>query len=779
MQDWALGEVINTGSKITMIVALAIFLIVVFILAALDIQKSGDIDYKWPVAVICTIAGIVIIIVFVSPYFYDVNTNIAPTLAPTISPTRSPTRSPTVAPSSVPTLSICSGKDSPFLYWRNQNYTLTQVKNMLPTNSVVYSYRSTTDGTYISFDVAGRPSTECVKLDMAKVGEIEYGYDNIVSNTKFNQIFNGLNAPSPPLEISPVSFTQGSVPSLPSPKFPTLAPTTAPTITPKPDRTCIDVAGWKDANGNSCSFYNTTTMCNSYGIDPSLATMGSICSGFNTQTECEGYGIRQLCNYDMQNGKCVDKPIVAWQACCGCGGGILTDITLPPTVAPTASPTAAPTAVPTAAPVALQDQVLSIRGLVSLDTSPTPFDMVKLYIYRLTYFENVNMKDAIEEYAYGEPIPVPLGSYPKFNGTVGKFESLPNAVVNTPTVPKYGNFEFATEPVDGVTGVYYLFLLYSCNGGAKKKYPLYTYPSGNISGSPYIYFTEIRIDGTTVKPLFDCLNYDFSCITPGFKENNNFTLTVPPTYTNNMSGMASQCTMKLSLEEMSMGPRFFFPLIIFGLLGLSAADNKDNVSKICPTYYADCIADATCLQTLNERLPPNNNPIGLQSGIDWGVDPPMSELNPEDKSKFGYLNECVLYKFGKNMAEVFDTHDVQNISIKNEKSCDFMKTYYKYCKVTTSDNDKEIMKTMTTDEYDKYIFTKTMLEFYAETVCLLDRIGFKMDFDLNTYVKYLTDNGVPIGTGSESYTIPPEIGDIYYGLHAYDQLTKQCSTNNA
>jgi hypothetical protein len=586
----------------------------------------------------------------------------------------------------------------------------------------------------------------------------------------------------PVSSIEPLAFNQQSITALPLPPSPTSAPTAAPTS--KPAQVCIDATGWKDKNGNGCSFYSTlsgvdrsgfaaSSLCNSYGVDPSLAASGTGCGVFTTQTSCENYGVRSLCSFI--NGKCTDKPIVAWQACCDCGGGVLTDATLPPTLAPTAAPTS-PTAAPTQAPVAVKDQVLGISGLVSLDTSPLSSNRVKLYMYRLTYFTNTDAKDAIEE-VFGGSLPAPIGQYPKFNSTLGKFESIPNAVVNSPNVPNYGNFEFATERVDGLTGVYYLFLMYSCNGGLKKRYPLYTdrvIIPGTDYADPVIYFTEIQIDGTPTQSMFECLNFNFDCfgaaLPSKFKENNKYTLTVPPKYTNGKEGTYNSCSLKLILEKESIEQNLLFMFLLSFFLGISNADNKDNVNKICPTYYADCVADSDCLQELESYM--TNKNIGMQTDVDWGSDPTKSELESSGATftKLGYLNACVMYKYYANIAKVIENKN-NRFLVKSDQTCDFMKTYYEHCKVTTSDNNKQILQTMSQDEYDKYTFNMLMLEGFVAPFCLLQREGFKLDLDLSSFLKE-NRNIYPDGT-----TIPPELNEIYYGLNAYGQIQKQCTTN--
>jgi hypothetical protein len=508
-------------------------------------------------------------------------------------------------------------------------------------------------------------------------------------------------------------------------------------------------------------------------VDPLLAASGTGCSVFTTQTSCESYGVRSLCTF--VDGKCIDKPIVAWQACCDCGGGILTPETLPPTQAPTTSPSS-PTFSPTSAPVPVEDQVLGISGLVSLDTSPVSSNKVKLYMYRLTYFTNNEMKDAIEK-AFYEPLPAPIGEYPKFNATLGKFDSIPNAVVNTPTVPNYGNFEFATEPVEGLPGVYYLFLMYSCKG-VGKKYPLYTdrinIPGVSFSNNPIIYFTEIRMDGTPILSIFDCVNFNFDCF-GSFKETDEYTLTVPPKYTNGTEGSFNQCSFNLFLEKESIERKLFFSFLLFMFLernGVASVDNKENASKICPTYYADCVSDADCLAQLESVLPNIN--IGMQAGIDWGNDPSKSELESTigavDITKFQYLDFCVKYKYYNNISKVIENKN-NFFTVKSDQTCDFMKTYYKHCKVTTSDNDNQMMQTMTQDQYDKYVLTTLLLENYVEPFCLLQREGLKLDFDLSSFIKYTVDNGINI-LGDN--TIPPEIADIFYDLNAFEQIQKQC-----
>ena len=785
MQDWSLDKVVNTGSQITILLAMGAIAITVFVMAALEIQK-GTVDYKWPLVVIGVITVVVLILVFVSPYFYTSTTR-APTRAPTLAPTRAPTlaptptRAPTLAPTAEPVIDICLGTAQSsklgvvYIYFKNI-YTLENTKSMLSSaangNVVIYSFRSNLNGTYVTFDVAGRPSTSCIRLQPSKLGPIySFGTD--------------IGEPTP-LSIDPIAFYQQSITPLPPPPLPTSAPT-APTAAPtsKPAQVCIDTASWKDANGNSCSFYSTlsgvdrsgfaaSNLCNSYGVDPSLAASGTGCSVFTTQTSCESYGVRpSMCSF--VNGKCIDKPIVAWQACCNCGGGVLTPETLPPTLAPTQAPTAAPTAAPTQAPVAVQDQVLGISGLVSLDTSPVTSNRVKLYMYRLSYFTNTEAKDAIEE-AFGGSLPSPIGQYPKFNSTLGRFESIPNAVVNTPNVPNYGNFEFTTEPVEGLTGVYYLFLMYSCNGGTKKKYPLYTdrvIIPGVSYDDPAIYFTEILIDGTANLSMFECINFNFDCLAlPGnFKENNKYTLTVPPKYTNGAGGIYNPCSFKLFLEKESIEQSLFFMFLLSYFLGIANLDNMDNVNKMCPTYYADCVADTDCLQELESQMANKN--IGMQTGVDWGSDPTKSELESADPgatfTKFGYLNACVIYKYAKNMAKVIDNKNNRFV-VKSDQTCDFMKTYYEHCKVTTSDNDEQIMQTMSQDEYDKYVFNKLFLENYTESFCMLQRVGFKLDFDLSSFIKE-NPNIYPDGT-----TIPPELNEIFYGLNAYEQIKNQCTT---
>ena len=781
MQDWSLNQVVNTGSQITILVAMGAIAIIVFTMVALEIQK-GTVDYKWPLVVIGVITGVVLILVFVSPYFY--------TSAPTVAPTRAPTRAPTIAPTLAPTaetfVDICP-QSAAFIYFGN-TYTLANTKSMLSSaangNILIYSFRSNLNGTYVTFDVAGRPSKSCIRLQSSKLGPI-------------SSLGTVIDGPAPST-IEPLAFNQQTITPLPQP--PTTAPTAAPTAAPyKPAQVCIDATDWKDKNGNGCSFYSTpegvdrngkavSNLCNSYGVDPALATTGTVCTGLKTQTDCENYGVRSLCSF--VNGKCTDKPIVAWQACCDCGGGVLTDATLPPTLAPTQAPTAAPTqaptAAPTAAPVAVEDQVLGISGLVSLDTSPLPSNRVKLYMYRLTYFTNTDAKDAIEE-AFSGSLPAPIGQYPKFNSTLGKFESIPNAVVNSPNVPNYGNFEFATEPVEGLTGVYYLFLMYSCNG-PKKKYPLYTdrvIIPGTDYADPSIYFTEIQIDGTPTQSMFECLNFNFDCFGAAlpsnrrlnyakrnFKENNKYTLTVPPKYTNGKEGTYNSCSLKLILEKESIEQNLFFMFLLSIFLGVANADNKDNVNKICPTYYADCVADADCLQELESYM--TNKNIGMQTDVDWGSDPTKSELESSYPgatfTKFGYLNACVMYKYYANIAKVIDNKN-NRFLVKSDQTCDFMKTYYEHCKVTTSDNNKQILQTMSQDEYDKYTFNMLMLQGFVEPFCLLQREGFKLDLDLSSFLKE-NPNIYPDGT-----TIPPELNEIYYGLNAYGQIQKQCTTN--
>jgi hypothetical protein len=635
-------------------------------------------------------------------------------------------------------------------------------------NVVIYSFRSNLNGTYVAFDVAGRPS--CIRLKTSKLGPISY--------------FGPVIGEPTPLRIDPIAFNQQNITPLPLPPLPTSAPT-APTAAPtsKPAQVCIDTASWKDAKGNGCSFYSTSSLCNSYGVDPLFAASGTGCGVFTTQTSCESYGVRQsMCSF--VNGKCIDKPIVAWQACCNCGGGILTPETLPPTQAPTTSPTSSPTFSPTSAPVPVEDQVLGISGLVSLDTSPVSSNKVKLYMYRLTYFKNNEMKDAIEK-AFYEPLPAPLGEYPKFNATLGKFDSIPNAVVNTPTVPNYGNFEFETEEVEGLPGVYYLFLMYSCKGVEKKRYPLYT-DRVNIPGVSFndriIYFTEIRMDGTPVLSIFDCLNFNFDCF-GSFKETDKYTLTVPPKYTNGTEGSFNQCSFNLFLEKESIEQNLFFWFVLSIFMGVAFAGNKDNVNKICPTYYADCVADSDCLQELESHMAnmaiymPNKN-IGMQAGIDWGNDPSKSELESTilnggvDITKFGYLNACVMYKYYNNISKVIENKN-NLFMVKSDQTCDFMKTYYKHCKVTTSDNDNQMMQTMTQDQYDKYVLTTLLLEGLVEPFCLLQREGLKLDIDLSSFIKYTVDNGINI---FEDNKIPPEIADIFYDLNAFEQIQKQCVT---
>jgi hypothetical protein len=100
-----------------------------------------------------------------------------------------------------------------------------------------------------------------------------------------------------------------------------------------------------------------------------------------------------------------------------------------------------------------------------------------------------------------------------------------------------------------------------------------------------------------------------------------------------------------------------------------------------------------------------------------------------------------------------------------------MKTYYKHCKVTTSDNDNQMMQTMTQDQYDKYVLTTLLLENYVEPFCLLQREGLKLDLDLSSFIKYTVDNGINIFGDN---TIPPEIADIFYDLNAFEQIQKQC-----
>lgn len=777
MQDWSLDQVVNAGSQITMLVAIAAILVTIFTMAALEIQKGEEtVNYKWPLVVIGVITGVVLILVFVSPYFYT--SAPAPTRAPTRAPTIGPSIAPTLAPTTEPFIDICLGTAQSaalgvvYIYFE-KTYTLANTKSMLSSaangNVVIYSFRSNLNGTYVTFDVGGRPSTSCIRLQTSKLGPI-YSFGTFIGEPT-------------PLSIDPIAFNQQTITPLPPPPSPTSAPTAAPTS--KPAQVCIDATGWKDKNGNGCSFYSTlvdrsgfaaSSLCNSYGVDPSLAASGTGCGVFTTQTSCENYGVRSLCSF--VNGKCIDKPIVAWQACCNCGGGVLTDATLPPTLAPTAAPTQAPTAAPTQAPVAVEDQVLGISGLVSLDTSPLSSNRVKLYMYRLTYFTNTDAKDAIEE-AFGGSLPAPIGQYPKFNSTLGKFESIPNAVVNSPNVPNYGNLEFATERVEGLTGVYYLFLMYSCNGGLKKRYPLYTdrvIIPGTDYADPAIYFTEIQIDGTPTQSMFECLNFNFDCfgaaLPSNFKENNKYTLTVPPKYTNGKEGTYNSCSLKLILEKESIEQNLLFMFLLSILLGIANADNKDNVNEICPTYYADCVADSDCLQELESYM--TNKNIGMQTDVDWGSDPTKSELESSDPgatfTKFGYLNACVMYKYAKNMAKVIDNKNNRFV-VKSDQTCDFMKTYYEHCKVTTSDNNKQILQTMSQDEYDKYTFNMLMLEGFVEPFCLLQREAFKLDLDLSSSLKENPN------IYSDGTTIPPELNEIYYGLNAYGQIQKQCTTN--
>ena len=143
----------------------------------------------------------------------------SPTMPPTMPPTLPP--APTLAPTTEPFIDICLGTaqsaalGKAFIYFEN-TYTLENTKSMLSIaangNIVIYSFRSNLDGTYVTFDVAGRPSKSCIRLQSSKLGPI-------------SSLGTVIDGPTP-LSIEPLAFNQQTITPLPQP---TAAPSSAPT----------------------------------------------------------------------------------------------------------------------------------------------------------------------------------------------------------------------------------------------------------------------------------------------------------------------------------------------------------------------------------------------------------------------------------------------------------------------------------------------------------------------------------------------------------------------
>ena len=688
----------------------------------------------------------------------------------------------------------------------NDIYTLSDAKNSIcesiskcvnPNELIINSYRVYDTETRISFrsltgditqnDINNSPNIKFTYSDIFKIVKPEI---SIISFKDFeNQELDIpllVQAPTP-------QPTNAPIPQLPIINDDGL---TFPPSTNQSDMINVcDNLEWTDSEGRNCSFYTSQNICFQFGTDPNNLGMvtNSDCSSYTDQDNCESNKSRignSMCNWDVQ---CIPKSISASDACCLCSGGEINQYLAPPTSAPVPALTSAPTSAPTTAPTtyAESEPVLAIKGIAEFGNTGYKEWYIPLYIYNLEFYNpGIGSERFIEKYFFGK-IPSVLGEHPQFNTESGEFEGLPNAIVSTEAgeIPVPSGIELKTEPVENLPGFYYLFIKSKdCND---KFIPLYTQPNNTSFSSSYYSILDENGRVSNANILLGCKEVDYSCICeesetewdsnssryigyppippilyencpvsqPSSEIDNNIQDAIEFTkhpYVNNPK-YTKTCKLGADLdrlwirevakttilyensatdtgEEIIEGSSFDTK-ILYGF-------TKDQMENSCPTEYTICNNDVNCknsLQIINNQwdklkqidMTNVNNTVELLE-LSFGIS--QDDNNPNN----GIISNKELYNLKKCVSEMGT-----KLYESESQTCEFMKNYYKYCKVGTDVTGAvRDLREGDLSEFDT-INMSQFIEFFTmiiiEPMCIYNSTQPSKDFWLPFFKQYKKD----------------------------------------
>ncbi len=534
--------------------------------------------------------------------------------------------------------------------------------------------------------------------------------------------------------------------------------------------------------------------------------INSGCETEITQEDCENLKSRidnNMCTWNPSDELCSPKPISASDACCFCDGGKMelydapTSAPVPPTSAPVPAPTEAPTEAPTAAPTsyAESEPVLGIKGVAQFGNASYSDWFTPLYVYNIQdYNPGEGSERFIEQYFFGK-IPAPIGQVPKYDPITGLFEGIPNAIVSVEAkdIKVPDGIELRSDPVDGLPGFYYLSIKSTDCGN--KFLMLYTQPIPRFGeSSTNSYYSKVNEFGNAynTKDVFACENFDYSCMceSGNWEPNSKRYIgyppippvlyegcpTVPPStveirsnsdlesifdetkhpYINNPTYTKS-CKLGTDLDriwlrniskeqilyenspndvdEETIGGTSFDTKIFFGY-------TRSELENICPEEYTACNegTNSKCETSLSVILNKWNKLKQLDIDTDtnslintmtdlFGVNQD-GQPGVENSKELYNLKKCV----NKSANEKF---------IEYSNTCDFMKDYYKYCKVRTDAPNfiDDIRNSDLTGDLNITFgqFIEFIAVFLIEPMCVYNSSQPSRDFWLPFLAKYKKD----------------------------------------
>ena len=541
-------------------------------------------------------------------------------------------------------------------------------------------------------------------------------------------------------------------------------------------------------------------MCEGPGTDPDYVNMGpndNGCSLLTTQQSCDDYGreepYRKLCKWE--NDTCTSTPIGGWNACCKCEGGVDVQETAAPTTAPTMSPTTSPTTSPTFSPTTptptsqpLTTTILAMKGVLNIDIAALNDWTVPLYMYKLFGF-NAEISNATLENHFFGPIPASIGEYPKFDSERGMFESFPNAIINVPlseiTTPS--GLTFKTQSVEGLEGMYYLYLVYK-----GMDVPLYTQPldvSEAKDVNPkanFMYFTNINSDGTPVAPLLIELPKDYSCMCPSGKKWNNdniYKVTPPPSafegvdfsnynYDCYFDNLLKQSSLQEVVSNEYMNNERKLDDVAF------IVENINTLKNMCPEYYNKCENNQECKEIL-DSFPYSSSPIPNKAPALYGTG------EPEENTLSQYYND--IESITKNNTELNNligcvNEKIQSRYLELSNNCEFMKIYQQNCNYSDINMVRSVVDyinnlaedpDITFDEAIKiflYIFEILFLfqtEYEYEPKCMLVNIGLDNSTNLSNLITF------PPASTSDPFSLN-NVKEVMFDTHPLEQIQSKC-----